>query len=89
MASSLLSEVTTFSVEELYIFLLRELEDDVSSESLDTMKTNRISGKIFLNLKESDLKEIIPLLGERKAIKNVIDSFKAKDKVCIDSYMAS
>ena len=88
MASSLLSEVTTFSVEELYIFLLRELED-VSSESLDTMKTNRISGKIFLNLKESDLKEIIPLLGERKAIKNVIDSFKAKDKVCIDSYMAS
>lgn len=77
------SEIAKFSVEELYVFLLDELENDVSSESLAIIKSNRINGRIFLELNESDLKEIIPLLGERKAIKNIIDSFKTKDKVVL------
>ena len=42
----------------------------------DKIKSNKINGKIFLELSENDLKEIISLLGERKAIKAVIDSFK-------------
>lgn len=77
------TEIAKFSVEELYVFLLDELENDVSSESLAIIKSNRINGRIFLELNESDLKEIIPLLGERKAIKNIIDSFKIKDKVVL------
>ena len=75
------SEVSQFGVEELFSFLLSELETDVSTESLSVLKRNRVNGKIFLDLEESDLKEIIPLLGERKAIKSIIDSFKVKDKV--------
>lgn len=77
------TEIAKFSGEELYVFLLDELENDVSSESLAIIKSNRINGRIFLELNESDLKEIIPLLGERKAIKNIIDSFKIKDKVVL------
>ena len=36
----------------------------------------KINGKIFFELSENDLKEIISLLGERKTIRAVIDSFK-------------
>lgn len=61
-------------------FIISELENDVSNESLDVIRSNRINGKVFLTLTDNDLKEIISLLGERKAIKSIINYYKAKDK---------
>lgn len=36
---------------------------------------NRVSGQSLLDLSEDDLRELVPKLGERKAIKRLINSF--------------
>lgn len=64
-----------FSPEELHDFLVRKLEFEVSMQSLDAIKNNRISGRTFLELNSEDIKEIISLLGERKTIQRLINSY--------------
>lgn len=81
MANS--EELKTYSVNELSNFISMKLEGQVDSPDLIALKfnENKITGQVFLNLTQDDLREILPLIGERKIVKSLIDSF-ATSLVC-------
>ena len=83
-------EIQGFSVSELSNFITLKLEGKVDSpESLAAvLKENKITGKMFLNLSPDELKEMIPIIGERKKIKEIIDSFSST-VVCMHAHIAS
>ena len=69
--------IRNYTVNELCDFISVKLEGQVdSSDSIAAkFKENKITGRIFLDLTLDDLREILPLIGERKAVKAIIDSF--------------
>lgn len=73
-------EVSAFSSDQLYDFLLKKVDGEVSSESLESLRKNRITGKVFLDLNAEDLKEVISLLGERKLILSIVQSYGQQAK---------
>lgn len=81
MANS--EELKTYSVNELSNFISMKLDGQVDSPDLIALKfnENKITGQVFLNLTQDDLREILPLIGERKIVKSLIDSF-ATSLVC-------
>ena len=50
----------------------------MGDESIEEIRFQRINGKAFLELTDDDLRELFPLIGERKAIQRRISSFKPK-----------
>lgn len=55
--------------EELGDFLLfKGFRDDVAF----AMVTNNVSGEVFLDLSEEDLKELIPIVGDRITVRKLI-----------------
>jgi hypothetical protein len=72
------AELLAFSCDQLYAWLLTNLKDTVGDESIEEIRFQRIDGKAFLELSDDDLRELFPLMGERKAIQRRIDSFKPK-----------
>ena len=70
-------EILAFSCDELYTWLLTDLKDEVGDESIEEFRFQRINGKAFLELTD-DLRDLVPLVGERKAIQLRINSFKPK-----------
>ena len=56
------------TAEQLVEYLIAKTGDEVDSDMLMKFQQQKITGLTFLDLKESDLKDIIPLMGERKAI---------------------
>ena len=82
--SSIMATILGFSVSELSNFIALKLEGKVDSpESLvAVLKDNKITGKMFLNLSPDELREMIPIIGERKIVKEIIDSFSST-VVCI------
>ena len=73
-------EVAGFDCDKLHNFLTIKLEG-VSSESLNALRQNKVCGKVFLELSNDDLKEIITLLGERKLVLFLIQSYNQEPKV--------
>ena len=71
-------EVLDFSCDQLYVWLVTELKDEVGDETIEELRFQRINGKAFLELTDDDLRELVPLIGERKAIQRRIHSFKPK-----------
>ena len=68
------------SVDDLYDFLRKTLDIDVvARETIEDFRINRINGESFLTLTDTELLEIVPVLGERKAVRRLIDSFSRKD----------
>ena len=67
-------DIESFNCEELCLWLQKELIDDVGEEFLQSLRAQRIKGRAFLELTDEELKEIAPLLGERKAVKRTEDS---------------
>ena len=47
-------------------FLTDLLLDEIVLESLEALQRNRVSGKTFLELDDADLREMLPLIVERK-----------------------
>ena len=82
-------EVQGYSVCELGNFIMLKLEGKVNSpESIAAvLKENTITGKTFIDLTTDELREMIPTIGYRKVLNEIIDSF-ASTVVCI-SYVAS
>ena len=68
--------VLAFSDQELYKWLLIKLKEEVGEDSIEEMRIQRINGRSFLELNEDDLREMVPLLGERKAIVRLINNYK-------------
>ena len=71
-------DMLVFSCDQLYAWLLTNLKDEVGDESIEELRFQRIDGKAFLELTDDDLRELFPLIGERKAIQRRINSFKPK-----------
>ena len=71
-------ETEKYSVEELSSFLTTQLADQEQEDVatlIDAFRSNRITGSMFLHLSIEELKEIVPIIGDRKRIKSIIDSF--------------
>jgi len=72
--------VAELSVNELAIFLTNELEGKVDHPEpiVSIFKDQKITGLVFLTLTTEQLESLVPILGERKAIINLINSLKVK-----------
>lgn len=71
-------DVSKYSVNEFSIFLENELQGkvDFPDQTASIFDENKITGLMFLNLTSEELRELVPLIGERKMVKGVIDSLK-------------
>lgn len=77
--------IQQFNKEELHLYLVDKLGEEIGGDTLDTFEEQKITGKAFLELDDNDLRELVPLIGERKAVKRLIASFKpptTKVSVC-------
>ena len=64
------------SVDGVFEYLAQTLDQDVvARESIEAFRENRINGESFLELTDDDLRELIPKLGERKAVQRLIKSY--------------
>lgn len=72
------SEILSFSCDQLYEWLLNGLKDDVGDESIEELRMQRVNGRSFLELTEEDLREMFPLIGERKAVQRLINAYSPK-----------
>ena len=68
-----MAAIKDFGVEELCEFLSSY---DLSEEAVNNFRTNRISGSMFFELDAADLKELLPLLGDRKLIQGILSSYQ-------------
>ena len=64
------------SVAELCEWLSEKVKDDVQEESIEVLRQNRVNGRSFLEVTDEDLKELFPLIGERKAVARVVEEYK-------------
>ena len=83
-------EIEVYSVSELCEFVAQKLvhvED--CSEILRALERNRITGKIFLELTDEELQEMVRPIGDRKALKKLANLYKPQPvvhkRVCINS----
>ena len=74
------NEIILLNAPELRDWL--ETKDDITEDILDTLETNRVNGRTLIELTENDIKELFPVLGDRKAVQRVVDSLKPQLKVC-------
>lgn len=54
------SEIAELSAQELKEYLVTHLSEEVEQESIGVLETHKVSGKIFLELDDGDLKEMFP-----------------------------
>ena len=78
--------VLAFSDQELYEWLFIKLKDEVGEESIEEMRIQRVNGRSFFELTEDDLREMVPLLGERKAIIRLINNYKAPPQAQVSPF---
>lgn len=63
-------------MSEMADFLKKNLSATADSDSItSTFLNNHISGAVFLELTEDELREVIPCLGDRKEVKRLQDRF--------------
>ena len=67
-------EVEEFSAIELQEFL--QAKQDLAEATLTSLVNNRVTGKVFLDLTNEDLKEVVQPLGDRKALKSIIERYQ-------------
>ena len=67
------AEVESFGVEEICDLLAQRVED-IDPETIATFRRNNVNGKAFVSLTESDLRELVSTLGERKNIQGIVAS---------------
>lgn len=71
------NEVVKYSVKELGAFLASKLDGKVDSpESVQQkFEENKITGLTFMKLTKDELGELLPVLGERKEVQQILDTF--------------
>ena len=65
--------IEDFDVEELCDFVAST--GNVSEGGLQNFQKNLICGSTFFDLDATDLKELFPLIGDRKAVQKLIVSY--------------
>ena len=73
-----MDDVSTYSVNKLSVFLENELQGEVDfpDRTASIFQENKITGLMFLTLTAEELRELIPIIRERKVVKSLIDSLK-------------
>jgi len=90
-----LEEVSQLSVGEVSSYLARKLDGKVDdADSVDriisSFADNKISGMLFVTLSTEELKELIPIIGDRKVVKTLIDDLKGRNEVTtVSAYIIS
>jgi len=69
--------VNQMDKQELCIYLMEQLGDEVADKTLKTIEEEEIHGKAFLTLNDQDLHEVIPLMGKHKLVELHLDSLKS------------
>lgn len=70
MARKRVDELTVNEFEEF-------LEDEgLSDEVVENFRRNRVTGAAFLQLTEDDLRELIPLIGQRTVVRELLKQSK-------------
>ena len=75
-------DVSSFTTAQLAEFLAKDGETKLEADSIANLVDNRINGATLLELDESDLRELLPRMGERKVIQRFISSYKPKQVSC-------
>ena len=73
MAFKLSGNVSQYSVEDLAQYLL---DREVRTGLVVNFRKNLVNGAAFLQLTEEDLKELVPLVGERVLIRQLLKQSK-------------
>lgn len=63
------SAVSRNTTEEMKEFLLRK---GICEEVACDFERNRVSGQAFMELREEDLKELVPMIGVRTEIRRIL-----------------
>ena len=63
-----------FAIEELCDFL--SSSGKLSEDTIEKFRYNRINGSTFFELNEADLKELLPIVGDRKVVQRIIASYQ-------------
>lgn len=71
--SSVNSQLSEFSMEELADFFI---ENGVCSEVTENFVRNHVSGKEFVKLTPDDIKELVPIVGYRTKIRDILQTYK-------------
>ena len=73
-----LDDVSKYSINELSAFLENKLQGEVDfpDRTASIFEENKITGLMFLTLTPEELRELVPIIGERKLVKSIIDSLK-------------
>ena len=61
------ADVLRMLVDGVFQYLARTLDEDVvARESIEALRHSKINGESFLELTNDELRELLPVLGERK-----------------------
>ena len=80
MAMATIEAIKDFGIEELCDFLSSY---ELSEGAVNNFRTNRINGALFFDLDTVELKELLPLLGDRKLVQKIQLSYQPKVSVSI------
>lgn len=62
--------IETMNCDDLVNFLEKE---NVHEDVISAFIKNRICGQVFLNLSNDELKELIPVIGDRVCVRGIIE----------------
>ena len=62
--------IATYSIDEVENFLL---DEGIPAEVTETFASNEIDGAAFIQLTESDLQELCPIVGKRTKIRAILE----------------
>lgn len=68
-----MEEFEKLTVSDLVEFLE---EQGISSKTLQNFNSNMVSGLALTALDDSELKELVPIIGDRAAIRNLLNKLK-------------
>ena len=72
------AELANFSTEQLVEFVGAKLQDAVGDTAtiMQELWPNKLTGATLLTLTDAEFRELIPPLGDRKSLKQLVDSYK-------------
>ena len=75
-------EVSQYTASELSEYLKRRLEDtDTVDRVTSCLDFHKINGLLFLTLNPEELQELVPVIGDRKMVKDIIDEIKESSTI--------
>ena len=79
-----LQEVESWGTDNICEMLCQKI-DDIDQDTIDAFTSNKVNGKAFVMLTDSDLRELVPKLGERKQVQKIVESFRPKSAAAVVS----